>query len=134
MNTICGPFLYVMPEVDAFFAFSKLVTKKFPLYWVCSHIGVQAGALLVDQCIRVIDRPLADHLEKHNLSAYIYAFHCISSLCASIPPFGELLKLWDFLLAFGPHFNVRILTHSYIGDDLHTNPLRETNGYHISFV
>jgi cell cycle arrest protein BUB2 len=46
MNTICGPFLYVMPEPDAFFAFSKLVTKKFPLYWVCSHIGVQAGAIV----------------------------------------------------------------------------------------
>lgn len=103
MNTICAPFLYTMPEVDAFYAFSKMITRKFPLYWVSAHIGVQAGCKLVGECLEVVDRELADHLTAHSLDPYIYAFACVSSLCASVPPFNELLKLWDFLLTFGTH-------------------------------
>jgi len=45
MNSICAPFLYCMPEVDAFFVFCKFVTQKFPLYWVSAHIGAQAGCV-----------------------------------------------------------------------------------------
>jgi len=106
MNTVCAPFLFAMSEVDAFFAFCKFVTQKFPLYWVSAHIGVQAGCELVDQCLKAVDTELAAHLDRFKLHAYLYAFACISSLCASVPPFSELLKLWDFLVTFGPHFNV----------------------------
>jgi len=93
-------------QVDAFYAFSKFVTKKFPLYWVSSHIGAQAGCVLVDHVLNVVDPDLYKVLRSHKLTAYLYAFSCISSLCACVRPFRELLKLWDFLIAFGPHFNV----------------------------
>ena len=33
MNVVCAPFLYVMPEVDAFFAFSQFVKFYVPLYF-----------------------------------------------------------------------------------------------------
>jgi len=108
MNTICAPFLYCMPEVDAFYAFNKFITKKFPLYWISAHIGVHAGCMLVDKCLSIVDPELCAYLTKKNHlhSAYVYAFPCVSSLSASVPPFKEVLKLWDFLIAFGPHLNI----------------------------
>jgi cell cycle arrest protein BUB2 len=106
LNTICAPFLYAMPEADAFFTFSKFVCEKFPLYWVSSHIGVQAGCMLVDACLEIVDPALFARLKSKNLEAYLYAFSCTSSLSASVPPFVELMKLWDFLVAFGPQFNI----------------------------
>jgi hypothetical protein len=96
-----------MPEVDAFYAFSRFVTKKFPLYWISAHIGAHAGCVLVDKILAVVDPDLHGHLIKYKLpSAYLYAFSSVSSLSASAPPFKELLKLWDFLITFGPHFNI----------------------------
>jgi len=62
MNLICAPLLHCMPgkfgagsfsiaatlnsiaEVDAFYAFSVIITRKIPLYYVCGHIGAQAGS------------------------------------------------------------------------------------------
>ena len=43
MNAICAPLLYCMPEVDAYHAFVKLVTEKFPLYWTNDVVGAEAG-------------------------------------------------------------------------------------------
>jgi len=106
MNAISGPFLYCMSEVDAFYAFTKFIRQKFPLYWLSSHLGASAGCELVDLCLSALDKDLASHLTKHNLKAVLYAFPIISSLSSSVPPFGELMKLWDFLIAFGPHFNI----------------------------
>jgi cell cycle arrest protein BUB2 len=110
MNTICAPFLYTMNELEAYYCFVKLITVKTPLYWLSSHIGVEAGCKLVDECLAVVDSELYHHLASRSLQAYVYAFHCVSSLCASIPPFTELIKLWDFLLAFGPHLNILCVT------------------------
>jgi len=106
MNTICAPFLFTMSEVEAYYSFERLLTNQFPLYWVSSHIGAQAGCMLVDAVLKEVDHTLFAHLESHKLSAYLYAFSCVSSLSASVPPFSELLQLWDFLIAFGPHFNI----------------------------
>lgn len=32
LNVVAAPFLYTMPEVDAFFAFTKLILHHVPLY------------------------------------------------------------------------------------------------------
>uniref|UniRef100_A0A6A7GBU2 Bub2 protein n=1 Tax=Hirondellea gigas TaxID=1518452 RepID=A0A6A7GBU2_9CRUS len=106
MNAILAPFLYTMPELDAFFAFCKFVTKCFPLYWICYVSGAQAGCLLVDQCLRSADIELFNHLTKLGLHCEIYGFHSVQSLSASVPPFSQLVRLWDILMAFGPHLNV----------------------------
>lgn len=34
------------------------------------------------------------------------AFLAVLTLCACTPPLDQVLKLWDFLLAFGVHLNV----------------------------
>jgi len=61
---------------------------------------------LVDRCLAVVDSELFSHLSGHGLTAYVYAFSCVSSLSACVRPFNQLLKLWDFLISFGPHFNI----------------------------
>jgi cell cycle arrest protein BUB2 len=106
MNALCGAFLSCMTEADAFSALTNFVCVSTPLYWLSSHIGANAGCKLVDQVLRVVDPALADHLAECTPGAYVYAFHCVSSFCSTIRPLSEVVRLWDFLLAFGPHFNV----------------------------
>lgn len=106
MNAITAPLLYCMPEVDAFCAFSKLIVEKFPLYWIKDIAGAHAGCVLVDQVLAVVDPELFDYLSKKRLSAYVYAFSVVSSLSSSVPPFEQVLVLWDFFMAYGVHMNV----------------------------
>ena len=46
------------------------------------------------------------------------------TLCACTPPLPEVLQLWDFLLAFGVHFNVLCIVAQLhiMRNDLLTNP------------
>lgn len=106
MNAICGAFLFCMTEMDAFAAFRSFICEQTPLYWLSSHIGANAGCKLVDQILAVVDPQLAAHLSASMPGAYVYAFHAVSGFSTTIRPLSEVLKLWDFLLAFGPHFNV----------------------------
>lgn len=78
---------------------------------------------LLDRCLEFVDPGLYIYLRSKNLSAEIYAFPCeftprvrdteesitstaVLTLCACTPPLDQVLKLWDFLLAFGVHLNV----------------------------
>jgi cell cycle arrest protein BUB2 len=40
MNVICAPFLYVMPELDAYHCFSQFVRFHAPLYF---HPGIEGA-------------------------------------------------------------------------------------------
>ncbi len=61
----------------------------------------------MERSLQVLDPTLHQHLISTNCqSAYVYAFACLKSLSAIGRPFSQLMKLWDFLVAFGPHFNV----------------------------
>ena len=114
MNTICAPMLFSMGELGAYYSFCHFIARLTPLYWLSSHIGVEAGCKLVDRCLQAIDPVLHSHLKQAGLHSYLYAFHCVSSFSASVPPFSELLTLWDFLLAFGPHLNIVIVAAQII--------------------
>jgi cell cycle arrest protein BUB2 len=106
MNALAGVFLSCMTELEAFSAFQSFVTEHTPLYWTSSHIGANAGCKLVDQILAVVDPPLAQHLSDTTPGAYVYAFHCVSSFCATIRPLSEVVKLWDFLLVVGVQWGV----------------------------
>jgi len=106
MNVLCAPFLYVMPEVDAFFAFSELVNHHCPLYCNTGIEGAYAGLKLVDEILKLVDPELYSYLISKNLKAEVYAMPPVLSFSASTPPLDELLRLWDFLFAFGVHLNV----------------------------
>eukprot|EP01083_Nonionella_stella_P011128 31641_1 len=75
MNIILAPFLYTMPEVNAFFAFCKFITQCFPIYWINYVCGAKAGCKLVDECLEVSDNKLYNHITSMGLHCEIYGFH-----------------------------------------------------------
>ncbi|KAK4686192.1 cell cycle arrest protein BUB2, partial [Tremellales sp. Uapishka_1] len=107
MNVLSAPFLYTMPtQLEAFACFSTFIENACPLYVQPTLVGVHRGLKLLDKCLRIVDGELYDHLRSKNLSAEIYAFPSVLTLCACTPPLDEVLRLWDFLLAFGVHLNI----------------------------
>ena len=68
--------------------------------------GVHRGLDLIDQILAYINPTLSAFLLSKSLPAKIYAFPSVLTLCACTPTLPEVLKLWDFLFAFGVHLNV----------------------------
>jgi len=60
----------------------------------------------VDRCLETVDPKLYGHLQAKFLSAELYAFPSVLTLSACTPPLPEVLKLWDFLMAYGAHLNI----------------------------
>lgn len=107
MNVLAGPFLYASrSEVQAFTGFERLITQELPGYVRGSMEGVHKGLVLVDRVLAVVDEKLYAHLMAHNMEARIYAFASVLTMSACTPPLTEVLKLWDFLFAYGPHLNI----------------------------
>ncbi|KAI0028373.1 TBC-domain-containing protein [Vararia minispora EC-137] len=107
MNVLAAPFLYTMPsELEAFFCFAKFIEEVCPTYVQPTLEGVHHGLKLLDRCLKIVDPDLYAYLRSKNLSAELYAFPSVLTLCACTPPLDEVLRLWDFLLAFGVHLNV----------------------------
>ncbi|KAJ1786363.1 CDC16 protein, partial [Coemansia sp. RSA 2399] len=106
MNTLAAPFLYVMGEGAGFFAFRQFLRKECPLYARPALPGVHACVQLVDECLAHVDPRLFSHLRRHGAVAKIYAFPAAMTLSASVGPLRQVVRLWDFLLAFGVHLNV----------------------------
>ncbi|KAF2682791.1 TBC-domain-containing protein [Lentithecium fluviatile CBS 122367] len=107
MNVLCGPFLYAArSEAEAFTGFEKLITQECPGYVRGSMDGVHKGMALVDRVLEVVDPKLFAHLMNHKMEARIYAFPSVLTMCACTPPLPEVLRLWDFLFAYGSHLNI----------------------------
>lgn len=107
MNVMAAPFLYAArSEAEAFAAFSAYITHSCPGYVRGSMEGVHAGLALVDTILQIVDPKLSAHLLGHGMKAEIYAFPSVLTLCACTPPLPEVLRLWDFLFAYGPELNL----------------------------
>ncbi|KAH7328392.1 putative mitotic check point protein [Stachybotrys elegans] len=107
MNVLAAPFLYAArSEAEAFVAFHSLLTRECPAYIRGAMDGVHRGLALVDKVLAIVDPKLAMYLTAKGLSAEIYAFPSVLTLCACTPPLPEVLRLWDFLFAYGPHLNI----------------------------
>lgn len=107
MNVLAAPFLYASrSEAEAFVTFHQLLTQECPGYIRGAMDGVHRGSLLVDKVLAIVDPTLSKYLQSKALSASIYAFSSVLTLCACTPPLPEVLKLWDFLFAYGPHLNI----------------------------
>lgn len=76
MNVLAAPFLYVMPELDAFFAFSTFIQQFCPLYVQPALEGVHFGLKLLDKCLKTVDPHLFHHLKSKGLTAKVYAMPC----------------------------------------------------------
>ncbi|KAJ5601159.1 hypothetical protein N7510_010693 [Penicillium lagena] len=107
MNVLCAPFLYAArSEVEAFALFHYFVTRQCPGYIRGAMDGVHKGLRLVDRCLEIVEPKLAAYLFSKGMHAELYAFPSVLTLCASTPPLPEVLHLWDFLFAYGPHLNI----------------------------
>ncbi|KAI1083301.1 rab-GTPase-TBC domain-containing protein [Whalleya microplaca] len=107
MNVLAAPFLYAArSEAEAFSAFHRLLTRECPGYIRGAMDGVHRGLALVDRVLAIVDPKLNFYLTSKGLSAEIYAFPSVLTLCACTPPLPEVLRLWDFLFAYGPHLNI----------------------------
>ncbi|RYO81380.1 hypothetical protein DL766_002815 [Monosporascus sp. MC13-8B] len=107
MNVLAAPFLYAArSEAEAFVAFHRLLTRECPGYIRGAMDGVHRGLALVDKVLAIVDPKLSLYLTSKGLSAEIYAFPSVLTLCACTPPLPEVLRLWDFLFAYGPHLNI----------------------------
>ncbi|RCH82722.1 hypothetical protein CU097_001906 [Rhizopus azygosporus] len=106
MNVLAAPFLMVMPEMDAFFAFSTFIYRWCPLYVLPTMRGVHCGIRLFELCLRSLDPTLYGYLRGKNLSATVYALPPIMTFSACTAPLSELLQLWDYMFAHGLHLNI----------------------------
>lgn len=107
MNVMAAPFLYAAKsEAEAFAAFDHFITKECPGYVRGSMEGVHKGLALVDKILAIVDPKLASYLSSKGLEARIYGFASVLTMCACTPPLPEVLQLWDFYFAFGPHMNL----------------------------
>jgi cell cycle arrest protein BUB2 len=105
MSLLAAPFLYVMPEPDAFHCFRVFLTAHVPQY-VRRYAGARRGCRLLDRCLADVDPRLHALFARHNLNAEVYAFPSVSSLGACVPPISNTVRLWDIQLAFGAHMHI----------------------------
>lgn len=116
MNVLLAPIAYTCykSEPQAFALLHHLVTQQIPLYITPNLDGVHTALSLVDIVLRIIDPVLSDYLDSKFLKAEIYAFPSVLTLCACTPPLKALVKLWDFLFAYGTHMNILFIVAQLI--------------------
>lgn len=107
MNVLAAPFLYAArSEAEAFAAFHRFITTECPGYVRGAMDGVHKGLALVDKVLAIVDPKLSLYLIGKGMTAEIYGFASVLTLCACTPPLPEVLRLWDFLFAYGAHLNI----------------------------
>ncbi|KAI1003396.1 hypothetical protein K3495_g4810 [Podosphaera aphanis] len=107
MNVLAAPFLYAArSEAEAFVVFHRFITFECPGYVRGAMDGVHKGLALVDQVLAIVDPKLSLYLMAKGMTAELYAFPSVLTLCACTPPLPEVLCLWDFLFAYGAHLNI----------------------------
>lgn len=105
MSLLAAPFLYVMPEPDAFHCFRVFLQQKVPAY-VRRYAGARRGCELLDKCLIATHPTLHKLFADHGLNSEVYAFPSISSLGACVQPMSDTVRLWDVQLAFGVHMHI----------------------------
>jgi cell cycle arrest protein BUB2 len=107
INVLSAPLLYASrSEAQAYALLTCVLTEHIPTYLSPTMSGVHRGLDLIDRVLSYINPTLSAFLLSKSLPAKIYAFPSVLTLCACTPPLPEVLKLWDFLFAFGVHLNV----------------------------
>jgi cell cycle arrest protein BUB2 len=132
MNVLAAPFLYAArSEAEAFVAFHRFITHECPGYVRGAMDGVHKGLALMDKVLAIVDPKLSLYLIGKGMHAELYAFPSVLTLCACTPPLPEVLRLWDFLFAYGAHLNILcivaqlvIIRNSILGSPSPTKILR----------
>ena len=110
MNVLVAPFLYLMPEVDAYHAFMTLITRHCPRYVASNLDGTHHGCSLVDRVLEILDPELHQHIIEKILRPEIFAFPFVMTLLANMSPLSEVIRVWDVIFAFGIHLDILLVT------------------------
>lgn len=115
MNVYAAVFLYVMPEPDAFYAFSSFSKNFCSLYIQPSLEGVHLGLGHFYKCLEYLSPNLVSHLNNCGItSPELLCFPSIMTFCACTPPLEEALKIFDFLLVHGLYFNIYVVLKQFL--------------------
>ncbi|RMZ84895.1 hypothetical protein DV738_g397, partial [Chaetothyriales sp. CBS 135597] len=107
INVLSAPLLYASrSETQAYALLSTLLTSHIPSYITPTMSGVHRGLDLIDRILALREPNLSGFLLEKVGPAKVYAFASVLTLSACTPPLPEVLKLWDFLFAFGVHLNI----------------------------
>lgn len=133
LNNILGPFLVCMNEMDAFFAFERLLGRITPTYWMTykrtaetpggflgvkgQYLGARAACRLADKILIEVDPELHGALMSSFARgmplrpvAYhfheMYTFRHMQVFSTAIRPLREVVRLWDRFFALGFHMHV----------------------------
>jgi cell cycle arrest protein BUB2 len=106
MNVTLAPFLFVMPEADAFFAYARFIQVHCPRYVLKNMDGCYKGCEILERIVRCIDPELYAHLIGRRLTFVLFAFPAVCTMMASMKPLEEVLRMWDAMLAFGVHLSL----------------------------
>ncbi|KAI9598017.1 rab-GTPase-TBC domain-containing protein [Syncephalis fuscata] len=108
LHWIALSFAEVLPEDEAFVGFYLFATKCASVYARTTMDGIQCAVELMDECLRVLDRPLYDYLLDHGVFPELYAYNALLSFtsCSKSMNQQDHLRLWDVFLAYGIHINV----------------------------
>ena len=104
VGVCCYRLLYVMPELDAFWSFSRLMNVHFPTYFYSGTrskalVGAYAGSYLSWDILQICDRELFEHLKA--LPAHTYFFPLVASFQVLLPLVEVLnMKTWPQLQVF----------------------------------
>ncbi|KAJ4459629.1 putative bub2 protein [Paratrimastix pyriformis] len=88
MSVLAAPFIYVMPEVDAFFCFRRMLLRHCPNYVYPMLEGVHAGVALLDEVLHHCDPQLFAYLASKGLNGQISLSSVMTFLGCS-PPIGS---------------------------------------------
>ncbi|KAH7831417.1 Tre-2/Bub2/Cdc16 (TBC) domain-containing protein C [Monocercomonoides exilis] len=114
MSFMLAPFLYVMPEVDAFFCFRRFIISYCPNYVYGMLDGVHAGLALMEEIFEICEPELHHYILRGQLTTSVYAFSSLMSFLVDALPVQELMIVWDFLLSHGVHLIVVCVCARYI--------------------
>lgn len=103
MNALCGVLVYVGGELLALALFRRLY-RLLPTYLDDEHglIGCAAGCVLIERVLAIVDAELLEHLRGRGMTGPLLGYGTLLSLGAALRPLEEVVRLWDFLLAFSP--------------------------------
>lgn len=116
LNVLLAPIAYSChrSEPQAFAILHTIITYHIPLYITPNLEGVHTGLSLVEVVLKIIDPVLSEALDSKFLRPEIYAFPSVLTLSACTPPLNAVLKLWDFLFAYGFHMNILFIVAQLI--------------------
>jgi len=111
MNEILAPIYYVFAkdeyqslhaEADSFWCFTLLMVEIRDGFCVeadRADFGIQGRIRALNMLLKVVDRELWEHLERHSLNPQFYSLRWLSLLVSQEFSLPDTLRLWDSLLA-----------------------------------